>query len=122
MGSEMCIRDSTYPIPVLIFLVAVMVLALTEVTSNVATAAAIMPVLGAMAIETGLPIELMAAPLALAASCAFMLPMATGPNAVVFATGEVSLATMANVGFRLNLIALLVIVAVSYYLAPMALG
>ena len=99
-----------------------MVLALTEVTSNVATAAAIMPVLGAIAIETGLPIELMAAPLALAASCAFMLPMATGPNAVVFATGEVSLATMANVGFRLNLIALLVIVAVSYYLAPMALG
>lgn len=113
---------ATYPIPVLIFLVAVMVLALTEVTSNVATAAAIMPVLGAIAIETGLPIELMAAPLALAASCAFMLPMATGPNAVVFATGEVSLATMANVGFRLNLIALLVIVAVSYYLAPMALG
>ena len=113
---------ASYPIPVLIFLIAAVVLALTEVTSNVATASALMPVLGAIAIQTGLPIEIMAAPLALAASCAFMLPMATGPNAVVFATGEVSLVTMAKTGFRLNLIAVVVIVLVSYYLAPLVLG
>ena len=113
---------ASYPIPVLIFLIAAVVLTLTEVTSNVATASALMPVLGAIAIQTGLPIEIMAAPLALAASCAFMLPMATGPNAVVFATGEVSLVTMAKTGFRLNLIAVVVIVLVSYYLAPLVLG
>lgn len=113
---------AAYPIPVLIFLIAAVVLALTEVTSNVATASALMPIIGAIAIETGLPLEMMAAPLALAASCAFMLPMATGPNAVVFATGQVSLTTMAKAGFRLNLIALAVILLVSYYFAPMALG
>lgn len=121
MGSSLAVVAS-YPIPVLIFLVAVAVLALTEVTSNIATASALMPVLGAIVIETGLPISVMAAPLALAASCAFMLPMATGPNAVVFATGEVSLATMAKTGLRLNIIAVFVITFVSYYFAPYALG
>ena len=113
---------ASYPIPLLILLIAAFVLVLTEITSNIATASALMPVIGALAIQTDLPIEMMAAPLALAASCAFMLPMATGPNAVVFSTGEVSLATMAKTGFRLNLIALVVIVLVSYFLAPIALG
>lgn len=111
-----------YPMPILILLVTAAVLALTEITSNVATASALMPVLGALAIQTGLPIEIMAAPLAMAASCAFMLPMATGPNAVVFATEQVSLITMAKTGFRLNVIAAIVILIVSYYLAPIALG
>lgn len=113
---------ASYPTPLLILFIAATVLALTEVTSNVATASALMPVLGALALETGLPLEVMAAPLALAASCAFMLPMATGPNAVVFATDKVNLITMAKAGFRLNLIAVVVIVLVSYYFAPIALG
>ena len=113
---------ASYPIPVLIFLIAAIVLALTEVTSNVATASALMPVIGAMALETGLPLEMLAAPLALAASCAFMLPMATGPNAVVFATGHINIKTMAKTGFRLNIIAVLIILAVSYYFAPFAFG
>ncbi len=121
IGSALSVFAS-YPLPVLLFLIAAAVLALTEITSNVATASALMPVLGAIAIETGLPIEMMAAPLALAASCAFMLPMATGPNAVVFATGQVSLTTMAKTGLRLNLIAVFVVVLISYYLAPIALG
>jgi len=111
---------ASYPIPVVIFLIAAVVLALTEVTSNIATASALMPVLGALALETGLPLEMMAAPIALAASCAFMLPMATGPNAVVFATGEVSLSTMARSGARLNLIAVFVITVISYFIAPLA--
>ena len=108
------------PVPILIVSIAVLVLALTEVTSNIATASALMPVIGAVAVQTGLPLEMMAAPLALAASCAFMLPMATGPNAVVFATGEVSITTMAKTGFRLNVLAVIVILVVSYYLAPVA--
>ena len=120
IGSSLSIFFSL-PIPILILIIALMVLALTEVTSNIATASALMPVLGAIAIETGLPIEMMAAPLALAASCAFMLPMATGPNAVVFATGQVSLATMAKTGFKLNLIALVAISLLAYFIAPLAL-
>jgi sodium-dependent dicarboxylate transporter 2/3/5 len=110
------------PTPVLIVLITAAVLALTEVTSNIATASALMPVLGALALETGLPLELMAAPLALAASCAFMLPMATGPNAVVFATGKVSIATMARAGLRLNIIAVFLITLVAWFVAPLAIG
>lgn len=113
---------SSLPTPVLILLITASVLALTEVTSNIATASALMPVLGAVALETGLPLEMMAAPVALAASCAFMLPMATGPNAVAFATGEVSLATMAKAGLRLNILAVGVITLAAYFLAPIVLG
>lgn len=121
MGQSMSVVAS-YPLPLLILLITASVLALTELTSNIATASALMPVLGAVALETGIPIELMAAPLALAASCAFMLPLATGPNAVAFATGEVTLPTMIKAGFRINLVAVLVVTLVAYFLAPLALG
>ena len=110
------------PLPVVILIVTGGVLALTEVTSNIATASALMPILGAVAMGGGAPLELLAAPVALAASCAFMMPMATGPNAVVFATGRVPLATMAKAGFVANLIAVLIITAASYVLAPLTLG
>ncbi len=113
---------TSYPTLLVIFLITVVVLALTEVTSNIATASALMPVFGAVAIETGLPLEVMAAPVALAASCAFMLPMATGPNAVAFSTGEVSLMTMARAGLRINLIAIVVITLIAYFVAPMVLA
>ncbi|MEO9968494.1 MAG: DASS family sodium-coupled anion symporter [Hyphomonadaceae bacterium] len=113
---------ASYPTPVLVLLITAAVLALTEVTSNIATASALMPVLGSVALETGIPLEVMAAPVALAASCAFMLPMATGPNAVAFATGEVKLSTMARAGFRVNLIAIVVITIVAVKLAPIAIG
>ena len=110
------------PLPVLILIVTSAVLFLTEVTSNVATASALMPVLGALAIGSGLPMEMMAVPVAFAASCAFMLPMATGPNAVAFATGRVRLIKMARAGLRLNLLAIMIISAIAYFIAPMILG
>lgn len=113
---------ASLPLPVLILLITAAVLGFTEVTSNIATASALMPVLGAVALESGLPLEVMAAPVALAASCAFMLPMATAPNAIAYATGKVSLRTMAMAGFRVNLAALFLITAASIYLAPLALG
>ena len=112
---------TTYPTIVIILIVTTMVLFLTEVTSNIATASALMPVFGALAIESNMPLEMFAAPIALAASCAFMLPMATGPNAVAFSTGRFTLATMAMAGFRINLIAIGIITLVGYYLAPMVL-
>ena len=113
---------TTLPAIIVVFGIAALVLALTELTSNVATASALMPVLIAIAMATGFPIELMAAPLALAASCAFMLPLATGPNAVAFSTGAVSIPEMARAGFRVNLIALVVISLAGYFLAPLALS
>lgn len=113
---------SAFPTLVVMLVLTTLVIFATEVTSNVATAASLMPVIGAVALSTGLPVELLAAPLALAASCAFMLPLATGPNAVVFATGEISLPTMAGAGIRLNLIAIPLITAIVYLIAPSALG
>ena len=110
------------PVFVLMVILTTFVIFATEVTSNIATTATLMPVLGAIALTTGLPIELLAAPLAMAASCAFMLPMATGPNAVAFATGHISLPTMAAAGFRLNLLAIIAISILAYLLAPIAFG
>jgi len=109
------------PTIVLIAVVTTLVIFLTEVTSNVATASALMPVLGALALSSGIEVGYLAVPLALAASCAFMLPMATGPNAVAFATGYVSLPTMARAGLRLNLLAIAAITALVYGLVPLIL-
>ncbi len=106
------------PIVVLVILLTTFVVFITEVMSNVATASTLMPVFGAAAISAGLPIELLALPIAMAASCAFMLPTATGPNAVVFASGAISLPTMAKAGFIANLIAIVVITVLSLILVP----
>lgn len=106
------------PMVVVVALLTAFVIFATEVTSNVATASALMPVLGAVALAGGLDVELLAVPLALAASCAFMLPMATGPNAVVYATGQVTLPLMAKAGFRLNLLAIPVITLLASLWVP----
>jgi len=112
---------ASLPDLLLIALITALVIFLTEVTSNIATASALMPVLGALALSSGIDVSLLAAPLALAASCAFMLPMATGPNAVAFSTGRVSLPTMAAAGLRLNLLAIVAITALVYSLVPVVL-
>jgi sodium-dependent dicarboxylate transporter 2/3/5 len=89
--------------------VTLLVIFLTEVTSNTATATIVIPLLGALAttLETA-PLQLML-PAAIAASYAFMLPVATPPNAIVFASGTITMAQMARCGFWLNLIATLLI-------------
>ena len=97
------------PSPVVMLIVVAFVNLLTEVTSNVATASVILPVVASMAESSQHdPIALMAGA-TLAASCAFMLPMATGPNAIVFASGEVTVAEMVKRGFVLNIISILVV-------------
>ena len=110
------------PIILLVLLLTAFVIFITEVMSNVATASTLMPILGAAALSSGLSVELLALPIAMAASCAFMLPTATGPNAVVFASGEVSLPTMVKAGFIANLVAVPVITVLSLLLAPIIFG
>lgn len=92
------------PLWALVVGISLFVTFLTEVTSNTATATLLMPLLAAVAIGGGLPPERLMLPAALSASCAFMLPVATAPNAVVFGTGHVRSARMARLGFQLNLI------------------
>jgi len=89
---------------------------LTEVTSNTATASLLMPLLAATATATGINPMLLMVPAAMSASCAFMLPVATAPNAIVFGSGKVTIKDMARAGFVLNLIGAVVITAVSLLL------
>lgn len=89
---------------------------LTEVTSNTATATLLMPVLGAAAIAAGLDPKLLMIPAALSASCAFMLPVATAPNAIVFGTGQVKASRMAREGFGLNLAGVVIVTLCCYAL------
>ncbi len=76
---------------------------LTEITSNTATTTLLMPVLFAAAVSANLAPEALMIPATLSASCAFMLPVATAPNAVVYGTGHVSTQQMAREGLILNL-------------------
>ncbi|MBB5517263.1 SLC13 family permease [Amphiplicatus metriothermophilus] len=87
---------------------------LTEITSNTATANLLMPLLAAVAAGTGLAPELLMIPAAISASCAFMLPVATAPNAIVYATGRVPIARMAREGVALNFIVALVVASVCW--------
>ncbi|MEZ4600309.1 MAG: DASS family sodium-coupled anion symporter [Syntrophotaleaceae bacterium] len=104
------------PIPVLIVAVTTLIIFLTELTSNTATAAMAMPVFSAVALGLHQNPLLLVVPAALAASCAFMLPVATPPNAIVFGSGYVSIPQMAKSGFGLNLISILLISLVTHLL------
>jgi len=86
---------------------------LTEVTSNTATASLLMPLLAATSIATGIEPMLLMVPAALSASCAFMLPVATAPNAIVFGSGKIRVKDMAKAGFVLNLAGAVIITLVS---------
>jgi sodium-dependent dicarboxylate transporter 2/3/5 len=86
---------------------------LTEVTSNTATSSLLMPVLAATATVSDVSPMLLMVPAVLSASCAFMLPVATAPNAIVFGSGKVRIRDMARAGFVLNLVGAVVITVVS---------
>jgi solute carrier family 13 (sodium-dependent dicarboxylate transporter), member 2/3/5 len=103
-----------WPLLLLVAVATVAMIFLTELTSNTASAAAFLPFGGAVALGIGIDPLLLTVPLALAASCAFMLPVATPPNAIVFASGRIAIAQMARAGLWLNLYASIVIIALSY--------
>lgn len=113
---------AAWPLFALIVAVAALVIFLTELTSNTATTAAFLPVVGAVAVGAGLDPLLLAAPAALAASCAFMLPVATPPNAIVYSTGHVSVAQMIRAGIVLNAIGIAVIAGLAAILVPLIAG
>jgi sodium-dependent dicarboxylate transporter 2/3/5 len=104
------------PTILLLLGICILVTFLTEMTSNTATTSLLMPILGAAAIAAELDPKLLLIPAALSASCAFMLPVATIPNAVVFGTGKISIKRMAGEGFVLNLMGAGVVTGVIYFL------
>tara|TARA_R110002072_G_scaffold84070_1_gene190634 strand:+ start:22851 stop:24230 length:1380 start_codon:yes stop_codon:yes gene_type:complete len=115
MGQWLVGMISMHPFA-LIALVCLGVTFMTEATSNTATTALLMPVLAAAALAAGIAPELIMVPAAMSASCAFMLPVATGPNTVVFSSGLISTARMAREGFLINLLGVTVISSVCYVL------
>lgn len=110
------------PLILIIFAIVGLVIFLTELTSNTATTAALVPVLAAVAAVGNFDPIMLAAPTAMAASCAFMLPVATAPNAVVYSTGHVKIPTMARAGLWLNVFGMFLITAVCYALLPLIFG
>ncbi|MCP4467542.1 MAG: SLC13/DASS family transporter [Halieaceae bacterium] len=104
------------PVYLLMVTICIAVTLMTETTSNTASTALLMPILAAAALAANLPPELIMVPAAMSASCAFMLPVATGPNTVVFSSGAVSTAQMAQEGALINLMGAVVISSVCYIL------
>ena len=92
---------------------------LTEITSNVATTSTFLPVVGAVAVALGIAPVALTIPVVLAASCAFMLPVATPPNAIVFGSGKLTIPDMMRAGFALNIIGVFLVTLFAFYLAPM---
>ena len=103
----------------LVIVATALVIFITELTSNLATTATFLPVIAAIGVETGQDPLIYVIPVTLAASCAFMLPVATPPNAVVFSSGLVAIPAMARVGLVLNIIAVAVLSLVSLFVAPL---
>lgn len=106
------------PVIVTLCLVTFLILMLTELTSNTATAATFLPIVGATAVSLGQNPLLFVIPAALASNCAFMLPVGTPPNAIVFGSGLVTLPQMAKAGFILNVVMVPVIVGLVLLLGP----
>ena len=112
---------SVHPL-VLVFLVVTVITLLTEFTSNTATAAAFLPIASSLAVGAGMSPIVLSVAAGLAASNGFMLPVGTPPNAIVFASGRLTIPQMARAGLILDLVFIVLITAVAYWLVPMVLG
>lgn len=110
------------PIILMVLLFATGILFLTELTSNTATAATFLPVAGGVALGIGADPLLLAIPVALAATCAFMLPVATPPNAIAYGSGYVTIGQMVKGGIWLNLIAMVLVTLTTMTLAVWVFG
>lgn len=105
-----------WPVFAMILALCLGVTFLTEITSNTATTTLLMPVLALAGVAAGIDARLLMIPAAISASCAFMLPVATAPNAIAYGTNKVSIRTMSREGLALNLIMAGVIATLCYFL------
>ena len=121
LGEQLKMLDGVHPL-VIVIVITIFVLFLTEVTSNTATATMILPILAALSVAVGVHPLLLMVPAAMAANCAYMLPVGTPPNAIIFGSGKLSIKEMAKVGVWVNLISAVIIIVVVYFLMPHILG
>lgn len=115
VAQQLAVLSGLHPL-VVIAVIALAVTFLTETTSNTATTVLLMPILAPAAVAAGVDPSLLMVPAAMSASCAFMMPVATPPNAVVFGTGRIPIAYMVREGFVLSLMGSMIITLVCYFL------
>ncbi|TES46739.1 SLC13/DASS family transporter [Shouchella lehensis] len=121
LGDQLTILDGLHML-LIIGGATLLIMMLTEITSNTATATMILPVVAALAVALDIhPFALMI-PCAMAANCAFMLPVGTPPNAIIFGTGKIKIIEMVRAGFWLNVFATTIIVLAVYFLVPLVMG
>ena len=113
---------SGWPVILIILIVCMVIIMFTELASNSATAAAFLPIMGSVAIGIGENPLILAIPVAVVASCAFMLPVATPPNAIVYGSGVMSIPEMAKAGLVLNVFFAILVTLLTYYLFTLILG
>jgi sodium-dependent dicarboxylate transporter 2/3/5 len=111
-----------WPVILIILVISGIILMFTELASNSATAAAFLPVIGSVAIGIGQDPLLFAIPVTMVASCAFMLPVATPPNAIVYGSGVMDIPQMVRAGLVLNLFFAVLITLLTYFLFTLMLG
>ncbi len=118
VAGEALVVLTTLPTYLMLLLICLAVTFMTEATSNTATTALLMPILAAAAIAAGVEPALLMVPAAMSASCAFMLPVATAPNAVIYGTDRVGISTMFREGLLLNLVGAFVVSLGLWWLLP----
>jgi solute carrier family 13 (sodium-dependent dicarboxylate transporter), member 2/3/5 len=111
-----------WPVILVIGAAAMLIIILTELTSNSATAAAFLPIMVAVAVGIGENPLLLAVPVTIAASCAFMLPVATPPNAIVYGSGIMTIPQMARAGIVLNILFVFIITILAYTVVGYVFG
>ena len=113
-GNELMFLGELSPI-LLILIISFLITFLTEITSNTATVETILPILAGIAISLNVNPLLFMIPATVSGSFAFMLPVATAPNAIIFGTKRVTIFKMAQTGFVLNIIGIIVVTLVTYF-------
>jgi len=121
VGDQFAGLAGVHPL-VLILIVCLSLTFLTELTSNTATTEMILPIMASAAVAANIHPLLLMIPATLSASCAFMMPVATPPNAIVFGSDRVRIPEMARIGLLLNLVGVLVIAVVFYFLGTAVFG
>ena len=116
IGAGLSGTVTALPLYGLMLLICLSITFFTELNSNLATTTLVLPILGATAMAANIPLELLMIPATISASCAFMLPVATAPNAIAYATQKISVKEMMREGFALNIILAFVISALCYVL------
>jgi sodium-dependent dicarboxylate transporter 2/3/5 len=113
LGSQLTFLDN-FSVLYIIFILIFATVFLTEVLSNTALTISFLPIIGVLAVNMGLPVNIIGMAVVMAASCAFMLPIATPPNAVIFATEKIKVMDMIKVGFIMNIFTIFIITSIFY--------